>query len=264
MVVWLHDILPDGAASSGIVDEGSPVIRAARRLENSAYRVADHIVVLSEAFTHNLIAKGVPGEKIQLIYDPATRVPRRSPSPKVDEKSPRLLSMGNIGYSQGLAPLVAAFERSDALDGTPIRFIITGNGMAAEETRSEIRSGRVEMPGVVDDDRLEEELRSATIAIVSQQHEGAEFNIPSKIMNFMAYGLPVIAAVNPGGEVARIVERANAGWVVDSSDPDAFPRKLAEILQTPAEIADTKTGSLPVRTDPLHPSGICATLRRCT
>ena len=93
------------------------------------------------------------------------------------------------------------------------------------------------MPGGVDDDRLEEELQAATIAFVSQQYEGAEFNIPSKIMNFMAYGLPVLAAVNPGGEVARIVERADAGWVVDSSDPDSFPRKLAEILRAPAQIA---------------------------
>ncbi len=236
-VIWLHDILPDGAASSGIVDEDSLVIRAGRRLESSSYRVADRTVVLSDAFTHNLAAKGVPVEKIQLIYDPATRVPHDSPSRGDPVNPPRLLSMGNIGYSQGLAPLVAAFERSSALEGVPVQFIITGNGMAAGDTLAEIRSGRVEMPGVVDDERLEDELQGATIAFVSQQHEGAEFNIPSKIMNFMAYGLPVLAAVNPGGEVARIVERAGAGWVVDSSDPDAFPRKLAELLREPGEIA---------------------------
>jgi colanic acid biosynthesis glycosyl transferase WcaI len=235
-VIWLHDILPDGAASSGIVDEGSLVIRASRRLESAAYRHADRIVVLSAAFTHNLTTKGVSEAKIQLIYDPATRVPQRAPSYEPHAEPPQLLSMGNIGYSQGLAPLVAAFERSDALDGTPIRFIITGNGMAAEDTRSEIRSDRIEMPGVVDDDRLEQELQATTIAFVSQQHEGAEFNIPSKIMNFMAYGLPVLAAVNPSGEVARIVERAGAGWVLDSSDPDSFPRRLAEILRAPSEI----------------------------
>jgi colanic acid biosynthesis glycosyl transferase WcaI len=235
-ILWLHDILPDGAASSGIVDEGSLVIRASRRLESAAYRRASRIVVLSQAFTDNLVGKDVPEDKIQLIYDPATRVPHQEPSFEQHAQPPRLLSMGNIGYSQGLAPLVAAFERSDALTDTPIRFVITGNGMAADETRSEIRSERVEMPGVVDDERLEEELQKATIAFVSQQHEGAEFNIPSKIMNFMAYGLPVLAAVNPSGEVARIVQDADAGWVVDSSDPDSFPRKLAEILRSPGEI----------------------------
>ncbi len=156
-VLWLHDILPDGAASSGIVDESSLIIRASRRLESAAYHHADRIVVLSQAFTLNLTEKGVPEAKIQLIYDPATRTPQYEPSFESHVESPRLLSMGNIGYSQGLAPLVAAFEGSDALVDTPIRFVVTGNGMAAEDTRSEIRSGRVEMPGVVDDERLEKE-----------------------------------------------------------------------------------------------------------
>ncbi len=235
-VLWLHDILPDGAASSGLVDEDSFVIRASRRLESAAYRQADRIVVLSQAFVHNLVAKGVPEDKIQLIYDPATRVPTREPSFAWSGETPRLLSMGNIGFSQGLAPLVEAFEQSQALDGVEIRFVIVGNGMAADETRARIASDRVEMPGVVDDQRLEHELQTATIAFVSQHHEGAEFNIPSKIMNFMAYGLPILAAVNPDGEVARIVLRAGAGWVVDSSKPDTFPQKLAEILRSPDEI----------------------------
>jgi hypothetical protein len=101
-IIWLHDILPDGAASSGIVDESSLVIRGARRLEQAAYREADRIVVLSEAFTHNLTAKGVPEAKIQLIYDPATRVPRRAPSFEDPAQPPRLLSMGQHRLLPGL------------------------------------------------------------------------------------------------------------------------------------------------------------------
>ena len=52
-----------------------PVLRASRALERLAYREADRIVVLSQAFTRNLEAKGVPSDKIELIYDPATRAP---------------------------------------------------------------------------------------------------------------------------------------------------------------------------------------------
>jgi glycosyltransferase involved in cell wall biosynthesis len=89
---------------------------------------------------------------------------------------------------------------------------------------------------VVDDERLERELREADIAFVSQRHEGSEFNIPSKLMNFMAYRLPVLAAVNPAGEVARIVRESEAGWVVDSSDADAFPRELARLAGAHGEL----------------------------
>jgi colanic acid biosynthesis glycosyl transferase WcaI len=232
-VIWLHDILPDGAAATGLMDEGM-ALRTARRLERSAYDAARRIVVLSRSFIDNLTAKGVPPDKVQLIYDPATRAPRSDGSGGAADDGIRLLSMGNIGYSQGLTELVRAFEQSSLPDD--VKLVITGSGVAASDARAEIRSQRVEMLGVVDDDRLEDELKQATIAFVSQRYEGAEFNIPSKLMNFMAYGLPVLAAVNPSSEVARIVREAGAGWVVDSSDPDAFPRELERLRGADDEI----------------------------
>jgi colanic acid biosynthesis glycosyl transferase WcaI len=230
-VLWLHDILPDGASATGMLDEGGVVLKASRALERSAYRHAERIVVLSTAFTANLGGKGVPEEKIQLIYDPATRAPRDAVIERAST-SPRLLCMGNIGFSQGLASVIAGFESDPELDA---RIMITGNGMAADGVRAELRTDRVEMLGVVDDARLEHELRSADIGLVTQHHEGGEFNIPSKLMNYMAYGLPVLAAVNPNGEVARIVERSGAGWVVDSSDPSALPAAIRRIAADPED-----------------------------
>jgi colanic acid biosynthesis glycosyl transferase WcaI len=232
-VLWLHDLLPDGATATGLVDEGGTVVKLARRLESAAYRAADRIVVLSRAFTENLVAKGVPANKIELIYDPATRVPQRSATPGARNGTLRILSMGNIGHSQGLTALVQAFEAQPEVRA---ELVVTGTGVAADEARSKVVSERVRMLGLVEDDRLEAELEAADIAFVSQRHEGSEFNIPSKLMNFMAYGLPILAAVNPSGEVARIVTESGAGWVVDSSEADAFPREVARLTGADEEV----------------------------
>ena len=129
--------------------------------------------------------------------------------------------------------IVRGFEAHPELDAT---LVITGTGVAADEARAEIKTDRVEMLGVVDDDRLEQELATADVALVTQRYDGSEFNIPSKLMNFMAYGLPVLAAVNPAGEVARIVREGDAGWVVDSSDEDALPRELARLTAANGEL----------------------------
>jgi len=248
-LLWLHDILPDGAAATGLVGDG-PVLRAARALERLAYREADSIVVLSQAFTRNLEAKGVPASKIELIYDPATRVPQRNGSAAGETStngangsrpaagSPvRLLSMGNIGFSQGLAEVVRAFESEPELN-SDVRLVITGSGVAAPDAAGEVRTPRVEMPGLVSSERLERELQSATLALVTQKHGGEEFNIPSKLMNFMAYGLPVVASVDPGSEVARLVRSSAGGWVVDNADPAEFPRALRRIVESRGEIAE--------------------------
>jgi colanic acid biosynthesis glycosyl transferase WcaI len=234
-VLWLHDLLPEGATATGLVDERSRVIRLARKLEQAAYEAASRIVVLSRSFTENLIGKGVPASKIELIYDPATRAPRGLARPGTTPDPLRILSMGNIGHSQGLTPLVRAFE---ADHGCAARLVITGTGVAADDARDEIASDRVQMLGMVDDSRLEQELQDADIGLVSQRHEGSEFNIPSKLMNFMAYGLPVLAAVNPAGEVARLVREAVAGWVVDSGDPSAFPREVTRLSTARQELAE--------------------------
>ncbi len=245
-ILWLHDILPDGAAATGLVNEGGVVLRASRHLESTAYKRASLVVALSRAFEHNLLDKNVPAGKIRVIYDPATREPRRpiSIDPGPPPRPWRVLSMGNIGHSQGLAPLVEAFEASDSLKSEDVLLRITGVGVAAADVQSKVHTDRVQMLGMLSDDDLEEELQDATIAFVSQHHTGAEFNIPSKIMNFMAYGLPILAAVNPTSEVAQIVEESGGGWVVDSSKPELFPHKVAELLDRPAEIQERARAAL--------------------
>jgi colanic acid biosynthesis glycosyl transferase WcaI len=185
----------------------------------------------------------VPADKIELIYDPATRVPSIPPGGISPNGHLRVLSMGNIGFSQGLAELVSGFERASDVNGD-VNIHITGNGMAAEDVRAELRTGRVRMLGLVDDDTLEDELRRAHIGLVTQRYEGGEFNIPSKLMNFMAYGLPILAAVNPSGEVAKLVRESGAGWVVDSSDPTDLPREIARIRANPDEIAERAAASV--------------------
>jgi colanic acid biosynthesis glycosyl transferase WcaI len=231
-LLWLHDLLPDGASATGQLEDDGLLMRLSRRLERAAYRSADRIVTLSHPFTVNLLDKGVPEWKISLIYNTTTRGFVDAPGQDRSSGRPRIVCMGNIGHSQGLAPLVAAFERA-APDAT---LVITGTGVAEPDVRAEVRSDRVQMLGVVSDEELERELRTATLGLVTQSYDGTEFNLPSKLMNYMAYGLPVIGAVNPAGEVARLVAEARAGWVADSSRPDELPSLISEILAQPEEL----------------------------
>ena len=113
--------------------------------------------------------------------------------------------------------------------------MLAGDGVCGDDVRDAITSDRVQVTGVVDRATLEGYLRQASVAIVSQQYEGMDFNVPSKLMNFMAYGLPTVAAVRPDSEVARIVGESGAGWVTDGSDPQELVRRLMHALTDPAD-----------------------------
>jgi colanic acid biosynthesis glycosyl transferase WcaI len=232
-VLWLQDIIPDAATAVGLVHDGR-FLKAARAFERGAYGSADRIVVIARSFEENLARKGVPREKMTRIYNFATR-PLAEEGRTTQRDRPLVLTMGNIGHSQALGPLVEAFERSEEMREQEVDFVLVGDGVAAAEVRSKVQTDRVRLPGLVDTAALERYLTQASLAVVSQGYEGAEFNVPSKLMNFMAYAIPVIASVRPGSEAARIVEEAGCGWVTDSSDPDAFPRCVAAALAQPEE-----------------------------
>jgi putative colanic acid biosynthesis glycosyltransferase WcaI len=231
-ILWLEDILPDAAATTGLLREGL-ALRTARSLERFMYSSADRIVVISDAFRENLLAKGVPPWKVTHIYNPYSRGPGERRGNNGADPA-RVLYMGNMGYSQNLPALVRAFETSPAL-GDDARLILAGTGELALEVAAEIRSTRVQMPGLLLEE-LEEEMQRATIGLVPQRPDVDEFNLPSKLMNLMSRGVPVLASVNPQSEIARIVHESGAGWVVDAADPEAFPSALRGILADQSEL----------------------------
>jgi colanic acid biosynthesis glycosyl transferase WcaI len=235
-VLWLQDILPDGAAATGILDESSPVVRAARSFERAAYRSASRIVVISGTFEENLRRKGVSQRKLVRIYNPASRPVVERPRAPENAEPRRILTMGNIGFSQGLAEIVRAFEAHEGLARRGARFVMAGDGVAGDAVRAAIRTDRVEVTGILDDSQLEDQLRRASVAVVSQRYDGAEFNVPSKLMNFMGYGHAVVASVGPVSEVATILEASGGGWVTNSVDPTQCMARLHEVLDQPQEI----------------------------
>ena len=229
-VLWLQDILPDGAAATGILEEGR-VVALARRMERAAYRSAAKIVVISESFEENLLAKGVPQSALARIYNPASRPVLAESRDETRVEPATILTMGNIGHTQNLVAVTRSIEESDELGQLGARFVLAGDGQAGADVRAAIRTDRVYVTGVLDSDSLERELRRATVAVVSQSYEGIDFNVPSKLMNFMGYGIPTVASVRAGSEVARIVSASGGGWVTDSADTGQLARKLAEVLR---------------------------------
>lgn len=249
MVIWLQDIVTDGAESTGILPPGR-LLDAARAFERMSYRSADRVAVISDAFRENLVAKDVDPAKIVRIFNPMTAV--AAPGP-LGFSSRRIVVMGNIGHSQGLDRIVTAFEASEPLASLDARLVIVGHGVEAETVRAAIRTDRVEMLGVLTGQPLVEELRRSSLALVSQRADVAEFNLPSKLMNYMAFGLPVLASVRPGSETGRLVVDAGAGWVTDAADPDEFARTAAEVLDRPDELRTRGSAAREYALEHFHP-----------
>lgn len=231
-VLWLQDLLPDGAVATGQLGAGR-ALRLARRFERHAYDSAAKIIVIAESFQRALIDRGVPPGKISLIRNPssrqipelATQVPRQSPH--------RLLLMGNIGHSQMVEEVVTAFVKARPPE---LRLVVTGAGVMAAKVRSRARPPWVEMRGLVPDDELDALLGSASLGVVTQSPDRPEFNLPSKVSAYMSHGLPIAAIVPPSSECAQLVSTAGAGWVFDSRDMASAVASLQRIVNNADEL----------------------------
>ena len=128
----VQEIYPDVAIRLGVLRNRS-LIRLMYRLERFTYRRARRVVVISERFRRDLLAKGVPDEKLVVIpnfvdTDFIRPMPRRnsfSASHGLDERFV-VLYAGNLGLTQGLETVL---EAAASLAARPeVRFLLVGDG----------------------------------------------------------------------------------------------------------------------------------------
>ncbi len=244
LVFNIQDVFPDVAIELGVLN-GERVISAARWLERVSYQRADAVTVLSEDLRENVAAKLPPRDagKVRVIpnFVDTTLI---TPQPRENsyrrelglEGKTVVMYAGNIGMSQSLELMLAA---ATALAHDPeIAFVINGGGAARPGLEVAARGlPNVQFVDLQPRSRLPEVLAAADIHVVPLKRGLGRSSVPSKTYSILAAGRPVLASVDRGTEVERIVERSGAGVAVPPDDPEAFTKALSRLVAAPDELA---------------------------
>ena len=249
----IQDVFPDVAVELGAITNKT-VIRVASWLERWSYRRADAVTVLSDDLHDNLVAKvqGTvpdPYDRIRVIPNfvdtvriaPAARTgtPGGGAYRREHGLGDRQVVMyaGNVGFSQSLDLLIgAARELADRPD---VVFVINGGGSARPDLERQAAGlDNVRFIDFQPAERLADVLAAGDIHVVPLRRGLARSSVPSKTYSILAAGRPVLASVDEGTEVARVVDKAGAGVAVPPDDPEAFTAALAALLDDPARVRD--------------------------
>jgi len=246
LVVNLQDILPDAAVHTGLMSNAK-LIQIFSKLEAFAYRHADRISVIADGFVDNLLAKGVPQNKLALIANWVdTDFIRPAPANVSKDKNPFrqqnglqgkfiALYSGNIARTQGLETLVEA--ATHLRDCPEMAIVIVGEGKAREELqalRDRLNANNVTLLPFQPREKLPEMLAAADVGLVMQKSNVIAFNMPSKIQVLLASGLPIVASVPAEGTAAQAVRNSQGGRTVAPEDPQAIAQALRDLYQNPA------------------------------
>jgi glycosyltransferase involved in cell wall biosynthesis len=200
------------------------------------YRRSDHIVVVTHAFKAHLQREWyVPAEKISVVVngvDDKVFCPQLEPKAVVEEFGLQgrfvVGYIGTIGNAHGietLATLAALLNVSDP----DILFLVIGEGAERQKLEQLVAERRLTnlkvFPG---------QPRQRIPAIINASHvclallkksEVFKTVIPTKILEFMACGRPLVAAVE--GEAADLIKKARGGICTTPGDA----RELAEAIR---------------------------------
>ena len=222
-----QDIFPDSLVGTGLTKEGSLIWRIGRVVEKITYKYSDKIIVISEDFKKNLLAKGVPESKIEVVYNwvdetAVVDVPR-SENKLFDKyglnRDKFYISYnGNIGLTQNMDMLMEVAKALEANED--IHFVLVGNGAYKDNLEQIIKDRNIKNVTLLPFQPYEDISHVFSLGdvslVISKPGVGAN-SVPSKTWSIMSASRPVLANFDEN-ELKTIIETNNCGIFTKASE----------------------------------------------
>ena len=233
----LQDIFPDSLVAAGMTHKGSILWKIGRVIENFTYKNADKIIVISEDFKRNIMAKGVPEEKIVVIYnwvDENAVVPvAKGDNPLYEQfgisrDKFHVVYAGNLGNAQNIDVIIDTAAK--LRDREDIEFVIFGSGGSEAEIKSRIsKEGlhNVKMFPLQPAEMVSFVYSLGDLCIVSCKAGFGGSAMPSKTWSILSTGRPVLANFDEG-ELKQLLETNNCGIFTKAGDAEGMANAIVE------------------------------------
>lgn len=238
LIYNLQDIFPDSLVGTGLAKKDGLLWKIGRVIENFTYRNADKIIVISQDFKRNIMAKGVPEDKIEVIYNwvdeqAVAHIPRNEnklfEKYNLDPNKFYITYCGNIGLTQNMDLLLDVAKELSSEEN--IHFVLVGEG--ADKSRV---VGRVENENIKNISFLPFQPYEDISHVFSLGNAGliiskpgvGENSVPSKTWSIMSAECPVIANFDEN-EIKSILNDNNCGIFTKAGDKEAFKDAILEL-----------------------------------
>jgi colanic acid biosynthesis glycosyl transferase WcaI len=242
VVYDVQDMWPDTVAATGMI-QNQAILSFLYHLCQWVYRTVDKISVLSPGFKQLLIKRGVPPEKIEVIYNWCDETALNAPIGTVPKAFPgsekfNILFAGTMGKAQALDAVIEAAEIVQAR-APQVNFVFVGGGIEVEHLKA--LAGQKQLHNVifipkVPMDEVGAMLHQADVLLVHLKNDPLfEMTVPSKLQAYLAVGKPILMAV--AGDSAAIVEESQCGLTARPENAQSIANAAMALSQrSPQEL----------------------------
>jgi len=201
VVLDIHDLLPEFYASKFKISHSSLLFKTLTIVERCSAAFATHVIVANHLWRDRLVARSVPGAKCTVIRnrpDLDIFTPAGTPDSKRNGRFV-LIYPGSLNWHQGLDVAIRAFARV-AAEIPNSEFHIYGEGPAKSGLIALATDlgmhGRVMFHEFLPSRQVAQVMAGADLAIEPKRAQSAFGNeaLSTKILEFMALGVPIIAS----------------------------------------------------------------------
>jgi colanic acid biosynthesis glycosyl transferase WcaI len=235
-ILLIHDLYPEAAVAAGVLKDGCWAVRIIRCCHRALYRRVARIVVLGRDVQERVRAL-VPEQPERVAVIPNWAEPDAiRPCGRDETQLVRELNLcgkfiveyaGNMARVNDLETLLRCAEQ--LRDRSEIHFLLLGAGARRRWVEEQVAGrGLTNVSLVAARPRREQAdfLNACDVGVVALCRGMYGVSVPSRTYNIMAAGRPVLAIVEHGSEIARMVEEEGAGWVVPPGDAEQLAQKI--------------------------------------
>jgi glycosyltransferase involved in cell wall biosynthesis len=243
-VLEVRDLWPESITAVGAMDRGLAV-RALELMERGLYASADHIVTVGDGYKEQLVARGVPAGKVDVVTNGVETdlFYPRDPVPAVRERygvasdAFVVVFAGTIGMASGLDVALRAARRLRERGRDDIAFLLVGDGAVRAELEASARAqylDKVVFTGMVARPELPEVLAAADACLVHFKRRKIFTTIlPSKLFEDAAMAKPILLGFE--GHAAELVRTADCGICFTPEDDEALAAAAERLAGDPEE-----------------------------
>lgn len=240
-VYCLQDIFPDSLAGTSLAKKGGILWKIGRVIENFTYKHADKIIVISEDFKKNFMAKGVPEDKIVVVYNwvdqnAVVDVPREKnklfDKYHLDRSKFYIEYSGNIGLTQNMDMLLEVMKELK-ITHPNIGLVLVGEGAYKAQVEEIVKRDNLTNVTMIPFQPYEDisyvfSLGDAGL-VISKPGVGAN-SVPSKTWSIMSASRPVLANFDEN-ELKDILAGNECGIFTKAGDKEAFKESVIKLYE---------------------------------
>ena len=240
----LQDIFPDSLVGTGLTHKGSLLWKIGRIIENFTYKNADKIVVISNDFKQNIIAKGVPENKIEVIYNwvdenAVKNIPRDShelfDTSCLDRNKSYVTYCGHFGPTQNMDLLLEVAKELEEVHD--IHFVIIGEGAYKDRVEDIIAEKHIDNVTLIPFqayEKISEVFSLGDVGLVISKPGVGANSVPSKTWSIMSAERAVLANFDEN-EMRTIITENRCGIFTSAADKNAFREGILWLYNNRAE-----------------------------